>query len=147
MLKDETRLYPFGPYLVMMPSSQDLYHINLNQLYLLHEIFRTSGQELPKNSMLEVDGRNCKGFTYIVYFASWNDFLLEFVDSRGSAFVFFLTGLPDEVIVCSLVPNYALQKMAVFSQLKSLHTMFNDSKIREHSGTSKFLIKTIKPRG
>lgn len=147
MLKADTKLYPFGPYLLMMNASQYLYHLDLNQLFELHDILGVAGQTLPKDYILKVDGRNCRGCSHLVYFASWNEFLLEFVDSGGSAFLLFLTGAPDEVIVCRLTTNYALEKMAAFAQLKSLHTMFNDTKIREHANTAKFLIKTIKPRG
>lgn len=82
-----------------------------------------------------------------VYFAGWTEFTVEFVDGRGDAFVFFSTGQPEEIIVCGLVEVFARNKMANFGQMKALHSMFNDEKVKESSATAKFLIKTIKPRG
>lgn len=55
-------------------------------------------------------------------------------------------GSQDEVIICGLVQNYACCRQATFSQMKALHAMFNDEKVKESSATAKFLIKTIKPR-
>lgn len=60
--------------------------------------------------------------------------------------MFFSTGQPDEVVVCGLVDALARQRQTSFGQMKALHAMFNDEKVKESSATAKFLIKTIKPR-
>lgn len=59
MLKDAYRLYSYGPYLIQMPESQDLYHVNLSQLFTLHGMLTSPGRRAPADFVLEVDGRRC----------------------------------------------------------------------------------------
>lgn len=57
----------------------------------------------------------------------------------------YQTGIDNEVVICTLVPQYSINRLSTFSMMKNLHNLYNDSKIKDNSG-SKFLIKTIKPR-
>lgn len=59
MLKDAYRLYSYGPYLIQMPEAQDLYHVNLSQLFELHGLLTSSGCRTLEDYVLQVDGRLC----------------------------------------------------------------------------------------
>lgn len=58
MLKDAFRLYSYGPYLIQLPESQDLYHVDLGQLFALHGLL-AAGRPIPATFGLRVDGRCC----------------------------------------------------------------------------------------
>lgn len=152
LLKGEVRILQGGPYLFVMPINEDLYTVDLGEMYNLYRAMsENSLNSLAPNLTVTIDQST-------FYLIKYDEHKLEFGDERGRLFVIYHGNsvFPEEDLKTTtpvgqspIFPCMLVKRQFSFSNqllLRSLHSMFNQSKMKESSGESKFLIKTIKPR-